>query len=209
MKNCVMVLCIFFTLVAGLPSSGHTEQKPRATPQIKLLDDVTVEKLTKAQEPAEQHRMLSALSGTWYYNLQYWTDENAEAQASSGLMTNEMVLGGRFLSSKTVLILNVGGQNIPYEGWGLLGYDTAKKVFTSVWADRGQVGMITATGKYNAETKTIEEKGSFTHPLIEKERDYRSVFEFTDENKHKRTVFISDASGKEFKALEAVFSKHQ
>jgi len=209
MKNYFAALLALLFFAGSFAFPVQAGQESSKAPQIKLLEDVTLKKLTKAEEPAEQHRMLSTLSGTWHYNLQYWTDENAEAQTSSGLMTNEMVLGEKFLSSKTVLIINAGGQNIPYEGWGLLGYDAAKKVFTSVWADRGQVGMITATGKYNAETKTIEEKGSFTHPLLEKEQTYRSELQFTENDTYKRTIFIVGASGKEFKVLEAAFSRHQ
>lgn len=145
--------------------------------------------------------------GTWYYDLKYWAKEGAAPQVSSGTMINEIALGERFLSSKTALILNIGGQNIPYEAVGFLGYDTAKKAYISVWLDTMRTGVMTGEGQYNEEKRTITEKGSFRHPLIEKEQAYRSEVQFIDDNTHKRTIFLIGRSKADFKVIEMEFQR--
>ena len=201
-------LTLFFLTISFI-SNAYAEEKHVSAPRIEMLDDATMDKLVKLPEPSAPHQMLSSLIGTWYYTIKYWTKEGADAQISTGLITNEMILDGRFLSSKTSLLLNIGGQYIPYEGWGILGFDTIKNIYTSVWVDTMRTGMMTGTGKYNEQLKAIEEKGFFTHPLIKKEQAYRSELQFTSDDIHKRTVFITDKSGKEFKVLEIEFSRQR
>lgn len=199
-------LCLFLFMVCA-SLEVYAEEKTSTTPQIEMLSDAVMDKLEKASETPEQSQLLLPLAGSWYYELKYWTKAGAEPQVSTGIATNEMILGGRYLQTKTNLILNIGGQNIPYEGWGILGYDVAKKSYTSVWADTMHTGTITGSGKYNEKLKTIEQKGFFTHPLVAKEQAYRSDLQFTDDGAHKRTFFMTGTSGKEFKVMEITFEK--
>lgn len=208
MKNYFTALLAVLVLTGGISSRGYAEEKLKAAPmRVEMLDDAVMEKLEKAAESSQQHQLLSTLEGTWYYEVLYWAKEGADPQTSSGTFRNEMILNGRFLHGKTSLILNVGGQNIPYEGWGMLGYDAAEKAFTSVWADSMHTGIITGSGQYNEKLKTIEEKGFFTHPLIAGKLAYRSDLQFIDDQTYKRTFFITGKSGKEFKVLEINFEK--
>lgn len=207
MRQYLTALAAFLVLIGGMIPAGHAQEKRAQTPHIEMLDDAFMDKMVTLAEPTEQHKMLASLAGTWLYTLQFWTDEGAEAQTSSGTMTNEMTLGERFLSGKTALILNIGGQTIPYEGSGILGYDTVHKTFTSSWADSMRTGIMNGTGQYNEQTKTIEEKGRFTHPLLEKEQPYRAELQFVDEETYRRSLFMTGKSGNEFKVLEIEFKK--
>jgi hypothetical protein len=209
MKKYFTALLAFFVLIGGVVSDGYAEEKIRTAPRVGMLDDATMGKLSKLGAPSEQHHILSALIGAWDYDLKYWEKKDSEPQLSTGTIVNEMILGGRFLSGKTNVILNIGGQNIHYEGWSILGYDTIKKAYTSVLVDTMRTGMITGAAQYNEKLKTLEEKGHFTHPLMDKERAYRSELQFTSDDTHKRTVFITDKSGKEFKVLEIEFRRRR
>ena len=193
----------------GVTSAAQAKGNPGDIMQIEKLDDASVKKLQQLAAPTAQHQMLASLAGTWNFTASFWVNENADPQMSGGAMTNEMAVGGRFLSSKTTLILNVGGQNIPYEGWGLLGYDSASNVFTSVWADTLHSGMITGTGKYNEKQKTIEEKGRFTLPLTGKEQSYRSELQREGDDAYRRTIFTTGASGREFKVVDIEFKRRK
>ena len=203
-------LLILFILAAGIHSPAQAQEKPAAAPlKVDMLDDAAISKIEKSSEPSSQHQLLSTLKGSWYYEIQYWSKGGADPQVSTGTVKNDMVLGGRFLLSKTSLILNVGGQNIPYEAWSLLGYDTASQAFTSVWADTMHTNLATGSGTFNESSNTIEEKGSFTNPLTGKKLNYRSELQFIDGGAHKRTFFIPNAAGKEFKVIEITFERRQ
>lgn len=208
MKKYISVFIATVILMGAMASGGYAREQSKTAPAVQMLDDKIIKQLEESGAPAQEHLMLSALAGTWYYTVKYWTDEKtAEPQISSGLMTNKMALNDRFLHSETHLILNIGGQNIPYEGWGMLGYDTEEKVYTSVWFDNMRTGIMTGKGSYNEERKTIEEKGSFTHPLLKGAQTYRAVLQFIDEESYKRTLFITNKSKKEFKVLEIELSR--
>lgn len=197
------VMCLF------MAAPAQAAENTGGIPRVEKLDDTSVKKLRQLAEPTAQHQMLSSLAGTWNYIAAFKPSEDADPQTSAGAMTNEMVVGGRFLSSKTSLILNVGEQNIPYEGWGLLGYDSANGVFTSVWADTMHSNVIEGAGKYNEKQKTIEEKGRFTLPLSGKEQAYRAELQWEGDDAYRRTIYITGASGREFKLVDIEFKRRK
>lgn len=200
MKHYFAVLSVSLILIGGM-LSAHAEDKPAAAKSIELLDKATMDKLAQLQEAPEQNRILAPLIGEWHYDLNYWATEDSEPQLSSGVIVNEMLFNNRFLLSKASAILNIGGENIGHQSWSILGYDPAKELFTSTLIDTLHKGMISGTAQYNAERKTLEEEGSFIHPLTGKEMAYRAELEFTSDDTHKRTIFIADDKGKEFKKI--------
>ncbi len=207
MKNRLVASLAMLVFVAWIPVESRAEEKTASTPHIEMLDDSIIDKLLPSSELSDQHQLLLPLTGTWYYVLKYWAKEGVEPQISTGTATNEMILGGKYLLSKTSLILNIGGQNIPYESWEILGYDKNKKAFTSVKADSMHDGVVTGIGMYDEKLKKIEEKGIFKNPLDAKEHSYRSVLHFVDDGAYKRTFFITGKSGKEFHAVEINFER--
>lgn len=204
-----MTALMTFLVLAGISLGVHAQEKAAAFPPLERMDTAAMEKLAKLGVAHEQNRILASLIGTWDFDLKYRSGKDAEPQLSTGTVTNEMVLGNRFLSSKMIVVLNIGGENIPFEGWGFEGYDTASKAYTSVMLDKLHTGITTGAGQYDEKARTLEQKGSFTHPLRDKEGKYRSVLEFTSDDTYKRTVFITGKDGKEFKLLEIDFRKQR
>lgn len=207
MKFCFSLLLMMPFLMGGFVSDGYAAEKAKISPHIEFLDKETMQKLAKPGTALEDpHHILPMLMGAWDFDLKYWSGKDDGAQTSTGTVTNETVMGGRFLSGKANIILNIGGQNIPYEGWTLFGYDGVRKQYTSVLLDSLYAGMTVGSGQYNEKTKTLEEKGSFADPVTGKERTYRSELQFVNADSFKRTVYVSGASG-EFKVLEMDFRR--
>lgn len=206
MIKIILTLASLSLLVGGFVTVSYA-QKTAPSPAIEMIDDTVISKLAKAEEPLEQHDMLRPLTGTWNYTLKYYAEEGADPQISSGTMINDMVLGNRFLSSKTVIVINAGGQTIPYEGWGILGYDSTAKAFTSIWVDTMHTAIINGVGKYSDESRTITQRGKFTHPLLGKEQSYRSEIQFIDDNAYRQSIFITDKSGQEFEIIHLEFNR--
>ena len=207
MKTYFFAFFVLLIFVSNIPSIPFAAESERQIPHISLLNKSTMEDLTRFGAPSEQHRILSSLIGNWDYDLKYWQKKDAEPQISSGSASNEMVMGGRFLSSKANASLNIGGQAIPYEAWHLLGYDTIKKSYTSILIDTMHTGITTSVGQYNEKLKRLEEKGTFTHPLLDKERTYRSELTLEGSDAYKQTIFIFDNVGKEYKVVELSFRR--
>lgn len=207
MKNHFIALSAALILIGISLSSAHAAENKQDTSKIEMLDDAVMQKLVQSGDLLDQHQLLAALAGSWYYELRYWEKSGAEPQISSGIATSDLILDGKYLVTKTTLILNIGGQNIPYAGWGMRGYDDNKKLYSSVWADSMHAGFITGNGPYNEKTNSIEEKGFFKSPLSAKEQPYRSILQFTDDGGYTQTIFINGASSKEFKVIEVSFER--
>ena len=207
MKKHLLVLPVVCILVLAISPNGYAANKAPTTSHIELLDKATMEKLVIVEAPANQH-FLSDLMGDWDFDLKYWSKKDADWELSTGTATNEMILGGRFLSSTLRTVLNIGGNTIAYEARSFLGYDAGRKSYTSTLIDTLHSGVTTGSGQYNEKTKSLEEKGTFTNPAIGKERGYRSELQITGAG-YKRTVFITDTAGQEFKVLEIDFRRKQ
>lgn len=97
MKNFLFILLMLFVFLSISTAKAQAQDKEKSLPQVEIIDDSLMEKLAKLQEPSEQQKMLSALAGTWYYTLKYWDKDGAELQISTGIITNEMLVNGRYL----------------------------------------------------------------------------------------------------------------
>lgn len=207
MRNYLAILLSLLVFATMTSWEARAEEKAAVSASIEMLDDATMEKLAASGELSDQQQLLASLTGTWYYELKYWTNEGTAPQISTGTATNEMILGKKYLLSKTSVILNIGGQNIPYESWETIGYDKDKKAFASVKADSMHDGFITGSGQYDEKLNAIEEKGIFKDPLDAKARSYRSILQWNDDGTYKRTFFTTGKSGKEFQVIEINFER--
>jgi hypothetical protein len=173
-----------------------------------LLDQPSFKKMMESGWPsAEKNLVLAGLSGEWRYKATFWAVPGAEPHWTTGKIRNEMTLDGRFLSSSFIGSLDVGGNGTMIKGQGLMGYDNAKKSFTSVWVDNLTTGMMIGSGKYDSKTNAINETGQFTNPLTGAEARFRSELRFIGTENYKRTIFAVDKSGKETKLMEFDYSK--
>lgn len=208
MKNYVAALLLILVLTGGI-LAGFAAEKTEPSPyaRIEILDHAAMEKLAKRGAASEQSHILASLIGEWNYDLRFWAKKGAEPQLSTGSIANEMIFNHRFLFSETNVILNIGGQNIHYKGKGFIGYDTIKNVFQLVWLDSIHTGMTIGTGTYDEKRNVLEEKGHFTNPLLDGEREYRSEIQFTSSESYKITIYLTDSTGQEYKAIEIEFRR--
>jgi len=193
---------LFFAFTLAL-SFGITETL-RAD-QNQDMDKMKAEAMAKWQEyatPGEGHKAMEQLVGNWDYSLKYWTSPKAPPEESTGTNDIKWILGNRFLE------MNVKGTSMgqPFEGMGIIGYDNVKKEYVNTWIDTMGTGMMNATGSYDAETKTMREKGKFTDPITGEE-SFKGVTKFIDNDNMTYEMYISSPGGKEFRVMEINYTR--
>jgi hypothetical protein len=152
--------------------------------------------------PGDIHKMLAKDDGEWNEEVTMWMTPGADPTKSTATVVNKMILGGRYQESK-----HTGNMmGMPFEGYGLVGYDNAKKVFVSTWIDNMGTGIMFMEGKWDEKTKTIQFKGKSTDPTTGKELPVRETFTLIDPNKQKLEMYMMQ-DGKEYKSLEIVFTR--
>jgi hypothetical protein len=152
--------------------------------------------------PGEIHKMLALSDGEWNEEITMWMDPAAPASKYTAIAKNEMIMGGRYQLSKTKGEM----MGIPFEGMSLVGYDNAKKIFTSVWIDNFGTGITTMEGPWDETTKSITFTGKMVDPATGKEAWVKQVIKFIDNDTQQMEMF-DKKNGTETKTMEIKFTR--
>jgi hypothetical protein len=119
-----------------------------------------------------------------------------------------MILGGRWLELKTKG--EAAGEMPAFEGQQLIGYDNIKKQYEFMWVDTMSTGAMHGFGKFDSNTKTLTDTGTYSCPMTGKDRAYRAEWKMTPS---KNLVFAlygvspMDEKSGEFKMMELNFTR--
>lgn len=116
----------------------------------------------KYMTPSEAHQKMAASAGDWTTTGKMWMDPSAPPTELKGSAKFRMVLGGRFQVQEYTGDM----MGMPFEGFGIGGYDNATKKYSSLWMDSMGTGMMFASG-------TADDKGVVTQ--IGKMSDPRGI----------------------------------
>jgi hypothetical protein len=150
-----------------------------------------------------QTDFMKPLAGTW--KTVVTTYMGPKPEVSEGMCTRSMILGDRFLESKH----SGSFAGAPFEGLELLGFDTRKSQFSSVWVDNmGTTMAVSSGGSYDPATKTLSINSSFDDPVSGKPVAYKMVTHIVDPNKHVFTM-VGNRDGKDFTEMEITYTRVQ
>jgi hypothetical protein len=162
----------------------------------------TAEQMKDPSTPGAHHEHLKMMAGEWNVRTKLWLDPNRPPMESTGTVSSEMVLGGRFLKSE------FDGQMLgqPFQGLGIDGYDNVKEQHLSQWMDSAGTMVSVYEGNCSDNGKVITVFTSFNDPLTGAEKKLRGVTTVIDDGKY--TYESSEEVGGEYvKTMEAVFTR--
>ena len=182
MKQVTIVACLVF-MCFGSTVSAQSEAEQKAWQAY--------------MTPGEAHKLLAESAGDWTEQITMWMDPSAPPTTTTTTTKSEMIMGGRYLVSKT------SGEmmGMPFEGMSIMGFDNAKKVYTSTWVDNFGTGVIYMEGPWDEATKSVNFKGKGVDPITGKEMMMRQVVKIIDKDTQEFTMY-DNKSGKEVKTME-------
>lgn len=155
--------------------------------------------------PGKPHEMMAKNVGEWKAVAKLWWDpSNPEPTVSEGTATYEMILGGRYLTSKQVM--DIPELQMKMEGMSLDAYDNKKGEIVSVWIDNMGTGVMIGRGKYDEQTNSITLTGAFTDPMTGGDIPFRTVLKFIDDNKQIMEMYTT-TNGTEMKSMEIEYTR--
>lgn len=176
--------------------------KPAAKPETKPdpAQDAMMAEMMKGAAPGAEHEKLRAMEGKWKTVSKMWLGPG-EPTVTEGTSENRMILGGRYLEQRYKGTFM--GQ--PFEGYGLIGYDNKKGVYTMLWVDNSSTELSTGEGSMDDATHELTFK-SVTSGPDGRPMEMKSVTRIVDPNRH---VFSSYGTmgGQEQLTMEITYTR--
>ncbi|MGE3181366.1 MAG: DUF1579 domain-containing protein [Phycisphaerae bacterium] len=152
--------------------------------------------------PGDHHAHMDQLVGEWDMDCKFWmAGPDAEPMVTTGKMTREMILGGRYLTEH--YSGNFGG--MPFEGHGLMAYDNMQKKYIGLWIDSMSTAIFREMGTCDDAGKVFTFYGENPDPETggKKMKKTKSIITIKDKDNHKMEAYTVTPEG-EFKMMELV-----
>ena len=161
--------------------------------------------LAQAQEefpkPGPEHQLLKQMAGKWAGDVKFYFDAEGAPMESQGEFVAKMDVGGFFLI--TEYKSEFGDQ--PFQGRGIMGYNTFDKKYAGVWVDSMSPAIFTTVGEWDKAgkvyTEIMEGPGHDGKPL-----KMRIVTRIKDTNNMDVTMFTIE-EGKEKQMMEIAYTR--
>jgi len=191
-KTLIVLTALALALFAG---SFVMAQETPAKDEAACADGMTPEMMAKWAEmatPAENHKALDSMIGTWSASTKWWAAPGTEPMTSTGTCTNSWVLGGRWV--RTDFKGEMMGQ--PFDGIGYMGYDNFKKKYVSTWMDSMSTAVMIAEGTMKDGVCTLT--AEFDDFITGKKSSIREVFKVIDNDHHVMEMYGPAPDGTEY-----------
>jgi hypothetical protein len=186
---------------AGLSYSG--DQKSEGM-QMTEEQKAQMEPYMKYAMPAEQHKALEPMVGSWDLKTKFWMDANSPAEESKGTAETRWVLGGRYLQEDVTGDMS----GMQFHGMGFTGYDLMKNEYFSLWMDEMSTAPMTSRGKMDVAGKVWTFIGTYPDAAQNmKEITYKSVIKVVGADQHVMEMYMVGDDGKEFKHMEITYNR--
>lgn len=191
-------VCLAILLLAVAPMSAQEPEGEMG--KMSSEQAAMMEAWQKASTPGEPHEHLAESAGSWKLTIKMWDPSGGEPQVSEGTAERKMIMGGRHLEEH----VEASAMGMPFEGYGLVGYDNVTGEYWGTWVDSMSTGLTLTTGTRDGDTWVWEGKtpdpmsgGVETMKIVTtREGDDREVSEF---------YVLED--GEQVKTMEIVYER--
>lgn len=158
----------------------------------------------EAGTPGPMHAYLAEGVGVWRGDTTIWMAPGVEPVKSTCTTTIESMMDGRFFKCETEGDM----MGMPFNGFGLYGYDNVGQKFQSTWIDNCGTGMAQGTGDLSSDQTTLTWKYTYNCPITKKPTTLREIERRVNKNKTTFEIYgVDPKSGKEFKMMEIAYTR--
>lgn len=154
--------------------------------------------------PSEQHALLRPFVGRFAAEVKIWMGPG-DPMVSTGVMTCEFDLGGRFL--RQTYVGDPSEDPFPeFEGRGYWGYNKIDMVWEGFWIDTASTVMQIERGEVDEDGKVWTMRGEMTNPQSGEPLTKRSIITLVDADHHGIEMFFETPAG-EAKGMEINYTR--
>ncbi len=185
------------------PAAPQPAAPQPAAPQMSKEQQAEMDAVMKAATPGKEHQHLASMAGTWDLVVRTMMPGQPPGE-SKGTSVREMILGGR------VLVEKVHGDmaGMPFEGFGLSGFDNVSGRFWGNWQDNFGTGTMLSTGTCDAAWSCTFDS-TYNDPVTKKAKKSRMTSRQEGPDKEVDEFFETGKDGKPVKTMEMVYTRHK
>ena len=177
---------------------NHKHEHEAAAPSY----DEMMEIWAQMNAPGEEHARFKECVGKWKTETKMWMGPG-KPMVFEGVSEVSLVFGGRYLREH----YRCTSPEMPFEGVALVGYDTIKKEFVSIWYDSMSTGIMLTRGTRDEATKTTTMlSAEYDDPFKGRGKVKNVIYELTKDTQRMEMYWIG-ADGKEFKEMEIAYTR--
>jgi len=151
----------------------------------------TAEQIARAQalmQAGPEHELLARLAGTWDAEVRVRPAPGAEVMTAQAFAENRMILGGRFLESRSTLdLFGISGESIT-----LIGFDRRHDRYTSIGLDTFGTYWVSGSGSADPATGVIRMQGEDDDPVLGHKQVFEFRLEIHDDDRYTFSVVFFD-----------------
>lgn len=170
---------------------------------LQAQNDTIRDPLALYMAPGKVQEFLAGYTGNWEMEARIRLKDGDQPQVSTSRATALMTLGNRFLEIKEYG--SMLGQT--YEGFILLGFNTATEEFSCIQASNLGTGLLTLSGRWSTAFQRIELYGRMKSPADMKPIWLRQNIIFTDTGHFRIENYDRREDRKEFMNAEYIFRR--
>lgn len=180
---------------ASKPADAKSGDKPAAggAPDMSAM----MEGVQAMSAPGKEHEALKPMVGSFNCTTKIHMPGQAPVE-STGTIERKWILGNRYIAEEVKSSM----MGMPFEGFGIAGYDKLQKFYHVYWVDTFGTGTWTMTGTADASGKIFSFTGENFDPMTMTKKKGRSTTEIISNDKHTMKMYDTGPDGKEYVAFE-------
>jgi hypothetical protein len=195
-----IVLC-WFALSAFAQEKAAPAKEPAPDPQMQAM----MAAMEKFGAPGPEHKILADAVGDWDLVVKTWMDPAAPPETVKGTSTQRAILGGRYIQFDTKGEM----MGMPYDGFGITGYDRYNKKYVTLWLDNWGTGFYLTEGTADAAGKVRTETGVWDDYFSGKTMKVKMVYTTLGKDKFTMEMFTLQPDGKETRTMEGTYTRRK
>jgi hypothetical protein len=154
-----------------------------------------------AVKPVKAHDVLKSLAGEWTFVTKVVADDNAAE--SPGTEKSFLSCNGLWLMTE----YEGARMGKPFQGRGMLGYDTNKKKYVNAWVDCTSTSLSVFEGTADDSGSTLTMVFDCKDAATGITTSYKKVIQIKDADHNEMHMYIAGSDGKETEVVSVSYTR--
>lgn len=167
-----------------------------------------MEAMTRWQEHAEineHHKHLQKGEGSWLVQSKWWQGPGAPPEENAMISQIRPIMGGHFMLEEMSGLMEMApGQQTPWNGMAITGYDNHKEQYVFVWFDNMTSSIMMGYGDQTGRHEWTYEYDAYD-PMVGAEVSRKNVITEKNDNEQVFDMYTKQPDGSWFKNMEMTY----